>query len=477
MQNTLVQATATLPEGAHIYTALACLHRGTGQVNKEISRRKLFGTRANSLVNWFGIGVGHMSREFFGGYLSPREILAKHTLFGYYSLGLSVKRASEWEASLSRGDYARPTRYIRNAGAAIVSESLRWCPVCAQDDIEVHGYATWKVVHQLPCISVCPSHGNVLLSRCEYCDHPNDDGRVVRLPSEPCSQCGRLQFNTVFKSARPAVVDFARLCGHSVDTQDSVFRPEHWVHLMRVAQMHLGSPQKVLEVVRTKLLDLWGVGSLEEIGSELRISCRSNFLVQVIHGHLTASPLAIQMLVLQVLEAEFPEIRTQAECVVEAQSLDVAMALGDSSAKDERAHIHSARQFGVCDQLAMARSEFSKLARVADDLGISRQHALKLANRIESAVRSDKESGAPSLDASVSRREKKENMRREKYRSQVQGVLVMEPTINRTGMWHRCKTAVLWLSKHDRAWLDRAVPVIHAGTPYAERPSTRRLGE
>ncbi len=163
MQNYLIQTPAFLPRGALLYTALIHFHRTSAQTSKSSSRRQLYSDRSDSTVNWFGIGAERTSQAYFGGSVSTHDVLTKHTLFGYYSLGLSQRRSSEWASSLAEGRRDHFTRYVRNARGAMVSGSLRWCPVCAGEDSTEHGFAAWKVVHQLPFVMECAVHGCALL--------------------------------------------------------------------------------------------------------------------------------------------------------------------------------------------------------------------------------------------------------------------------------------------------------------------------
>lgn len=66
--------------------------------------------------------------------------------------------------------------------SAIGVSELRFCPLCAQDDVRDLGYARWKLQHQLPGVFVCTTH-EVLLEfdreRCTYWRKPRTDGTVV----------------------------------------------------------------------------------------------------------------------------------------------------------------------------------------------------------------------------------------------------------------------------------------------------------
>lgn len=357
LQNELAQTSLILPNGAHLYTALVHFHRSSAQRNKSQSRAQLYGDRSSSRVNWFGIGAEQMSCAYFGGSLSARDMLVRHTLFGYYSLGLNEVRASKWASSLALGHAERSTRHIRNAAGTIVSGDLRWCPVCAQEDVDTHGFSAWKVVHQLPFMLQCPTHGCPLQSRCASCHQPLDNGLTMRLPGESCVRCGTSNFLSHGLPKGAGYGELIQRCARAVEDQDAIYRPANWKRLIRAVHTRVGSFEEAMHLIEKRLVREWGVNGIEDIGGEWLDGYRSDFLVQVMHGHLTASPLVIQMLVLEAIEGQLPGIRKQAESTTAMQAGDSNAECSDLSSESKREYVRHAQQLGADERFAALTSE------------------------------------------------------------------------------------------------------------------------
>ena len=459
MQNFFAQTCPILPNGAHLYTALVLFHRSSAQRCKSYSRQQLYGQRSSSRVNWLGIGADQISRSYFGGSVSAREVLVRHTVFGYYALGLSEQRASDWASSLALGQAQRATRYIRNATGAIVSGALRWCPVCAEEDAETHGFSSWKVVHQLPFVLQCPAHGCSLLSLCACCNQSLDNGTTLRLPGEACSRCGTTQF---LSHAPPKVAAYSELllrCAGAIETQVAIYRPTNWARLMRAFRSGVGSLEDARQLIQSRLLEAWGVRTIDAIGGSWLDGYRSEFLLQVVQGHLTVSPLAVQMLVLEVIQRDLPGICGQLESNTPMESVDSTEDHFRLFREPVCEQSLRAQQFGANERFAALFTEPHALAHVASELRISLSHAKMLVHRVRESVH-----GVAAVDLGQDELEgteldKKRNRRREACRARVRKTLQAFPKASRTTMWKLCKNSVLWLIEHDKEWLDAHVPV------------------
>lgn len=412
----------------------------------------MYGDRSDSAINWFGIGAERTSQAYFGGGISTHGVLTKHTMFGYYSLGLSERRSSEWASSLAEGRKDHSTRYVRNARGAMVSGSLRWCPVCVGEDSAEHGFAAWKVIHQLPFVMECAVHGCALLCDCANCGHALDSGKTLRLPGEACARCQSTQFSAISAPKKVAYSEFIRRCAIAIEDQDAIYRPRNWSALMDAVLFQVGSLEKVRRLIDRQLIAAWGVDAVDDIWRLWFKGYQSSYLSQVLQGHLTVSPLAVQVLVLQAIEAELPFIRTQ-----------FLLPLGeeDSNSTDESSneYFRHALRMGANELVAVLASKPQSLTEVASELQISPHYARRLMNRVRDSVDGECVDGRRSEERRQTQLETKWSRRREVCRARVHEILCNRPETGRTAMWGLCKGALLWLNEHDREWLDKHVPL------------------
>lgn len=451
MQSIHVQFAPILPGGALAYTSLVLFHRASGNMSKARSRQVLFGDRSSSKVNWFGIGAEQMSRQFFAGQVSARQVLARHTLYGFYSLGLSREMASKWGESLAQGHAQRPTQYVRNGVGSMVSESLRWCEDCAAHDQAIHGYSAWRVLHQLPFMRICPEHGTALYARCGKCGSALDDGLRMKLPGEPCNHCRSVDFVAETSPPGENYKALMKRCVRAMERQDGVYRPIVWGQLMKTLYARTGSVESAVGFVEASVGRLIACAGHEGLLHDdvLGPYMHSKYVRQVVLGQLTASPLIIQMMVLEALERD---------CLVIRQRV-VELGSTNSTSRSDAVSLSTARidqEQGMSDRFVAMVAASSSFREIAREFGISVRHARSLVHRykgtsLDDLVQQKRSHALPLFNGSDT-----ENTA--SCRSWVLNVLQSQPMISRTELWKQRESVVSWLAKHDRQWLDEHVP-------------------
>ncbi|QRM19000.1 hypothetical protein GBK02_06140 [Dechloromonas sp. TW-R-39-2] len=93
----------------------------------------------------------------------PGELLLKHSLWPYFIAFHKVGIAGLIEIAAST---VQARGVLGLNGSQLVAQAWRakYCPVCAQDQLENHQRTTWIRAHQLPGVAVCFRHGNFLVN-------------------------------------------------------------------------------------------------------------------------------------------------------------------------------------------------------------------------------------------------------------------------------------------------------------------------
>lgn len=108
-----------------------------------------FPTRLNLFVN--NLPCNH---SYTADYL-----IAKHTLLPFYSPFLAPERLEKTLQIIKEGADESGTQPISFGTSPIRSvETLRYCPLCSQEDYEKYGEYYWHRSHQLPAINCCTKH-------------------------------------------------------------------------------------------------------------------------------------------------------------------------------------------------------------------------------------------------------------------------------------------------------------------------------
>lgn len=143
----------------------------------------------SSPLNLFGANATEVAERVFSGRLSAKDTLRAHTLTGYYA-----NCAADWQvpALFRQAESGRAGMWVSRGLSEPASPTggLRYCPLCASEQLESQGYATWRVQHQIPIVGICHQHRCKLVSCCPGCGSPYDLGCRMRLPGDRCSSCG-----------------------------------------------------------------------------------------------------------------------------------------------------------------------------------------------------------------------------------------------------------------------------------------------
>lgn len=67
---------------------------------------------------------------------------------------------------------------------------LLFCPKCRAHDLEYHGYARWRISHQIRGVFLCPDHGCLLAEVCPQCRSAPGKVTQPEVDSVACVHCG-----------------------------------------------------------------------------------------------------------------------------------------------------------------------------------------------------------------------------------------------------------------------------------------------
>lgn len=253
-------AGASLKSGTYLYTALVHRHRSSSHLSKRETVANFLnlprGTNAPRSMGW---NAGYVSRTYFAGALSPQDLLRQHTLFGYLHLAQDKAEADSLEKMLIVGN---ANDSIVGAGSV---QNLRWCECCADEESEAYGFASWKVVHQIPQVRICHVHGDPLLSRCRVCGTAIGAVQHFRLPGESCPKCNSSDFGGESIVVRDAHWSLIKSIASAFETQSNMFRHSEWNGQVSLFISKFPSWIEAQKEVVDYICREWGISSIKQI--------------------------------------------------------------------------------------------------------------------------------------------------------------------------------------------------------------------
>ena len=155
------------------YSVIARYHTHSGALSWQATMKALFGNARDADVgSFFPNGSIHKILEQLPPcFLSAQEAALQHTLLPFLMRFQPADRKAAIMEAFLAGEDMRP-RYLR-ATRDIKPRSMRYCPVCVQEDTQTYGEPYWHREHQIGLMPLCPRH------RCRLLDKPLPNTRPL----------------------------------------------------------------------------------------------------------------------------------------------------------------------------------------------------------------------------------------------------------------------------------------------------------
>lgn len=140
-----------------IYSAIGRYHYYSGNIDCKDTLEEVFKSRNVIPSIEIGSHFNTLAQQMGPNY-SVASLLAKHTIYPFYSPFLSKKRQQEVFQDVQDDGKALYTRLGFVAGSICKKNGLYYCPRCAKSDIERYGEPYIHREHQLQGIDICAHH-------------------------------------------------------------------------------------------------------------------------------------------------------------------------------------------------------------------------------------------------------------------------------------------------------------------------------
>lgn len=139
------------------------MHDWTGSRSSIKTSRRLFGSPYSALCHDFPAHLNHLVDVAFDGEEEARVLALRHTLLGYFLVAAPERLVRRTLSAV--GTSAMPGIKMNlgiTASRVGGHHPLKACSICVAEDVEEHGTASWRMVHQLPSVLVCQQHAQPL---------------------------------------------------------------------------------------------------------------------------------------------------------------------------------------------------------------------------------------------------------------------------------------------------------------------------
>jgi hypothetical protein len=243
------------------------------------------------------------TRWLFGSTISPRQVLERHTLFGAYSRTMTIHVANTLASQLVAGEGSKfRWAFHGHRGRRIpplATAFMRSCERCIEDDIDLQGFASWRVLHLLPSIAHCPQHGVPLQEEGKARRTDGARNFPLRLPGEQPSKVTEVKAMNLPMSDGYAA--YLQLWIEAFEGNLIGIAPDQWMLVMDAVVRHFGTIAHACEQLTTTIQKSWDT-TLAVVAYALGITDGTQFVRAELEQRVQASYVASRLVLCGALD-------------------------------------------------------------------------------------------------------------------------------------------------------------------------------
>ena len=395
--------------------------------------KAVFGAATNNARTIIHAGVGPCFDALSGlGYYSPQELLANHSYLPIFRPFLTP-RAYELSQQLMVEGNVR--RLVNLSKFRAIAPSLRFCPACKSSDLKEHGYSYAHRSHQIVGIKACHLHGISLLELCAegsdgFARHgllmPETDGtpttwQLTKPAEEEPSQFS-IRYAQFVAAALNGTLRFVQAKNRQAAYRQRMSREPNGVKI---------TPTSLTGLVRSEISD----ATLSHMGLGLASTATANWPAMFLDGSDYANHPVANLLVIALL---FRDVA------------DFNQAAANSDADEATEHVNLGSIGVGIPRAGMTMALIKSLLRPGSLVEIASKNGLDLYT-VKKLLAS-----YPSLAQRrpIALRRFERSVRRAK----LQDFMADNPQVKRCDAELAMRAEYEWLMRHDRAWIDTALP-------------------
>jgi hypothetical protein len=289
------------------YSVLARYHVYSGNKKTFNSINDLFGKQVMINVWWQGNLYSLKDRFPVLCQLEEEAIIYHHTLLPLFSLFMEKERAAEMIHATTNSNGERVLLRSLVGVQGLEDKCLFYCPRCASLDIDQYGEAYWHRIHQVPGVSACPHHRELLI-KYEVKTYNQQQVRLrdinmienICVSMEPVHVDENMMSNLV-----DIAKDFQYLLNTNLNHMDIHSLIKLYQHFLSEKKLAAPTGKIYREQLVREFEDFYGIEILEYIGFNYK-----NLLMRFLHKSGRAFPPIFHVLLMRFLAGSIEQFIT-----------------------------------------------------------------------------------------------------------------------------------------------------------------------
>lgn len=143
------------------YSVISRYYMYSGYMSASFVLKAILGRGKSNISILFAEQINYTLSQLPNGFITAEEIILKHTAYPYYVRHFPSERKKKLIDAM-KGENGLSGRAASLSGMGTTKKfkgaCLRYCPLCAEEDVKMYGETYWHRIHQIPDIRICPKH-------------------------------------------------------------------------------------------------------------------------------------------------------------------------------------------------------------------------------------------------------------------------------------------------------------------------------
>lgn len=266
-------------EGEILYSTIARYHYYSGNLSLKETLREIFGSESVIPSVEFPSRLAYLTDQLpKAPALGWKHFLEYNTMLPFYAPFLPSERLKEIKRGM-QNDLGRKiyTQIGYVAGGKCRTDSLKYCPLCVNDDLQKLGESYFRRLHQLQGILICPVH-HCLLKPYPVSKHDRSRIEFIRLQPTETSLRPEYEKNEKVSSSLLKIAEGANFLRFFQKDYDM-----DWIHTKYISLLNdkgfvtVNGHIKQRELCQT-FVEYYGTQLLSRIESSIEPGSASNWL-------------------------------------------------------------------------------------------------------------------------------------------------------------------------------------------------------
>lgn len=180
----------------------------------------------------------------------------------------------------------------------LAAENLRSCQKCIEADLNIQGFASWRVLHMLPAIGHCPQHGSPLRTEVPT-KASNGRSSIFHLPGE--NPAREVESKWALLPMSDGYAAYLKLWIDAFEGTLTGISPETWMLVMDAVVHHFGSIAEADMQISSAIERTWNL-PIASVVSFLGIADGKQFVRAELEQRVQASYVASRLVIVGALD-------------------------------------------------------------------------------------------------------------------------------------------------------------------------------